>query len=295
MPTATFIWRIEIKVPALAVAAFEETLESHCMAVSAFMENAEEEDGIWRIEGYTGAEPDEETFTRRFAQTAAKLGIETPTASFQLVPPRDWVADNFADFPPIRIKRFFIHGSHFQETPPPGLVALKLDAGAAFGSGEHASTAACLTMLDELARGRRFLRPLDMGCGSGILAMAMAKIWRVPVLASDIDDEAVRVTRRNVSNNGLGNLIRAACAPGYRSRTIAGGAPYDLIVSNILARPLCRMAGDAQRHLARRGILVLSGLLDRDGPRVITAHRAVGLHVVRRMTIDGWQTIMMKR
>ncbi|NQU61489.1 MAG: 50S ribosomal protein L11 methyltransferase [Rhodospirillales bacterium] len=295
MPTATFIWRIELKVPAGAVAAFEETLEFHCLAVSALMENADEEDGLWRIEGYTGAEPDKEAFAKRFAKTAERLGITPPKATFQLVAPRDWVAENLADFPPVRVKRYFIHGSHLPGTPPTGLIALKLDSGAAFGSGEHASTAGCLMVLDGLAKSRRFRNLLDMGCGSGILALAMAKTWGAPVMACDIDDEAVRVTRKNARNNGAGPLIKTTCAPGYHSPAVKRAGPYDLIVANILARPLCRMAGDAAGHLQKGGILVLSGLLERDGPRVIAAHQAFGLHLARRLTIDGWQTIVMRR
>ena len=289
-PEPTFLWRIKINVPADVVDAFEKMLEPHCMAISSFKDN-----GHWRIEGFTGAEPDEMAFQKRLDRTAEKTGIEPPRAIFQLLPPRDWLADNLADFPPLRIGRYFIHGSHFDGTPPPGRIALRLDAGAAFGSGEHASTAACLMMLDELAKQRRFSRPLDMGSGSGILTLAMAKTWRAPVIAVDIDDEATRVTARNARKNRLAPMVRALTGPGYRTPGVARHRPYDLIVANVLARPLIHMAGDVAANLASGGRVILSGLLERDGRRVIQAHRDRGLRLVRTRTINGWITIQMKR
>ena len=117
-PTATFLWRIRVTVPRDAMAPFEEILEAHCMAVSAFKDN-----GHWRVEGFTGAEPDEKAFHELFTRAAKKAGIKTPKTDTQLVPPRDWVADNLADFPPVKIGRYFIHGSHF-EAVPPGLIAV---------------------------------------------------------------------------------------------------------------------------------------------------------------------------
>lgn len=290
-PSATFIWRIEIQVPARALDAFEDALQPCCMAISTFRN---EKDGGWRIEGLTHAEPDRKAIRRLFAKAARKAGIETPKAKIQLQPPRDWVAENFADFPPIRIGRYFIHGSHFEGVLPAGLVSVKLDAGQAFGSGEHGSTAACLMVLDGLAKKRRFLKPLDMGCGSGILALAMAKTWRVPVWASDIDGEAVRVTARNARLNRLGASVRAARGPGYRTAAVSRARPFDLIVANILTRPLCQMAGDLARHLEPGGVAVVSGFLERDGRRILQAHRAFGLRLQQSLSIAGWQTVVMK-
>ena len=174
---ATFLWRIEIRVPRAAVGDFEAALEPRCASVSSFMLDSDDDESDWRIEGFTGAEPDREALARLFAKTAGTCGIETPKAKIQLVPPTDWLAENLIDFPPRRIGRYFIHGSHDSQgegAPPAGSVVITLDAGAAFGSGEHPSTAGCLMALDRLARGRSFRRPLDMGCGSGILTLAMA-------------------------------------------------------------------------------------------------------------------------
>lgn len=296
MPTATFLWRVEIRVPSQAIPHFEEALKPGCMSVSSFVEgDADDPEAVWRVEGFMGAEPDPAALDATLAKAARTIGVNPPKARIHLVPPRDWVAENLIDFPPVRVGRYFIHGSHYGAPPPAGSVAIQLDAGAAFGSGEHPSTAACLMALDRLAKRRRFLKPLDMGCGSGILALAMAKTWRVPVAASDIDDEAVRVTARNAGINGVGRLVRTACGPGYKTPAVARGGPYDLIVANILARPICRMAGELAHHLERRGVAVVSGFLERDGALVLARHLAFGMKLASRITIDGWQTLVIVR
>lgn len=205
------------------------------------------------------------------------------------------MAENLTDFPPLSLGRYFIHGSHFDGLAPAGSVALRLDAGPAFGSGEHPSTAGCLMALDRLARERRFRHLLDMGCGSGILTLAMAKTWHAPVVACDIDDEAVRVTAANAGLNNVGKLVRARCGPSYRTPAVAKGETYDLIVANILARPLKAMAGDLRAVLAPGGVAVLSGLLKRDGRLVIAAHRVRGLRLIRTVLINDWITIVMGR
>ncbi len=298
-PPATFLWRIEIRVPQAAVGDFEAALAPRCASVSSFMLDSNDDNSDWRIEGFTGAEPDKDALARAFAKTAKACGIGTPKAKIELVPPTDWLAENLADFPPRRIGRYFFHGSQDESPPPAGAVAIRLDAGAAFGSGEHPSTAGCLMALDRLARARRYRRPLDMGCGSGILTLAMAGTWKVPVVACDIDPEAVRVTAGNARNNGKitggGGRVRAVCGPGYRTPAVRDGAPYDLICANILTRPLCDMANDAARLLDRPGVMILSGLVERDAMRVIQRHRAHGLNLMRTLTLEGWITLVMGR
>ncbi len=303
-PPATFLWRIEIRVPEAALRDFEAVLEPCCASISSFMlddngKGGDNDKSDWRIEGFTGAEPDKEALARAFTKTAKACGFEAPKAKIQLVPPTDWLAENMADFPPLRIGRYFIHGSRDKGAPPPGSVAITLDAGAAFGSGEHPSTAGCLMALDRLAKGRHFRRPLDMGCGSGILTLAMTGTWKAPVVACDIDPEAVRVTAHNVKNNGRitggAHLVRAVHGPGYQTPAVRNGGPYDLICANILARPLCDMAGDATGFLDRPGVVILSGLVERDAMRVIARHRAHGLRLIRTIILSGWITIVMGR
>ena len=297
MTDTVFLWRALATVPADAHLAVEEMLETHCVAISSM----ETGDGsAWDVEGFIGVEPDRKAFQKDLARVLKACG-HAPEAAFKfdLVPPRDWLAENLASFPPLHIGRYFMYGSHVEVAKPAGAVPLHLDAGTAFGSGEHASTAGCLTVLDALAKNRRFQRPLDMGCGSGILALAMAKTWRVPVVASDIDPESARVTRLNARQNGVGPLVRVVCGRGYQSQAVARSGPYDLIVANILTRPLIKMAGDLVRHLrpARRGggTVILSGLLVRDARWVAAAHEARGLRLNRTLVNDGWATLVLSR
>ncbi len=297
MTAPVFLWRVETKVPADARLAVEEALEAGCVAVASF---EVEESRCWSVEGFTDAEPDRVGFEKDVARAFRACGYdETPHLKFDLVPQRDWLAENLNAFPPVQIGRYFIHGSQYETPPPAGSRPICLDPGTAFGSGEHASTAGCLEVLDGLAKKYRFQRPLDMGCGSGILAIAMAKTWRRPVVASDIDPESARVTRFNAVRNGVARLVRPVCGPGYRSPLVAGGGPYDLIVANILARPLIAMAGDLARHLRAAGdgggVAVLSGLVARDGNWVAAAQRAHGLTLRRRLVRQGWMTLVLSR
>jgi len=297
MTDPVFLWRVETIVPDAARLAVETALEERCVAVSSF----EAVEAVsWTVEGFAGAEPDRLGFQRDVARAFRESGIDAaPHLKFDLVPPRDWLAENMMAFPPVHLGRYFIHGSHFDGTPPAGSRVIRLDPGTAFGSGEHASTATCLEVIDGLAKRYRFQRPLDMGCGSGILSIAMAKTWHRPVVSSDIDPESARVTRLNARRNGVGPLIRAVCGPGYKSPTVSGGGPYDLIVANILARPLIAMAGDLARNLrpARDGggVAILSGFVERDAAWVAAAQRTHGLTLRRRHVRQGWMTLVMSR
>jgi ribosomal protein L11 methyltransferase len=285
------LWRMELRATRETVEDFEDALAPFCDSVSRFVDDSDTE---WRIGGLSAAEPNANAVAASLAARAKTHGMDAPRVEISRVPQRDWLLENLREFPPLAAGRFFIFGSHFDGHLPPGVIPLNVDAGAAFGSGEHATTEGCLLALEGLAN-RRFTRPLDVGCGSGILAMAMARLWHVPVLASDIDPRSVQVARENARLNGLAGLVRAHGGPGYRSPVISRGAPYDLIASNILANPLCRMARELARNIAPGGVAVLSGFLERDANRVLSAHRRLGLHLIRRITIRGWQTLVLSR
>jgi ribosomal protein L11 methyltransferase len=209
------------------------------------------------------------------------------------LPERDWLAENRRDFPPQRIGRFFIHGSHWHGILPASAIAIEIDAATAFGTGEHPSTRGCLLALEDLARRHRFRRPLDIGTGSGILAIAAARRLHRRLIAGDIDPEAVRVARHHTRRNGLAGQVRIVRAAGYRSRALRP-ATYDLIFANILARPLALMARDLKRAIAPGGVAVLAGLLPRQEALVLTAHRAQGLRLERRVVIEGWSTLILR-
>lgn len=286
------LWRVGFEVPACAAPAYADALESVCHAVGWF---GEEGDAVWRIEGVAGDPPDRPAFHARTAAVAAALGLAPPRLEFSALPARNWLAESFASFPPLTAGRYDVRGAHVAEPAPPGRVALRLDAGAAFGSGEHASTFGCLLALDALARRRRFANVLDLGCGSGILALAAARTWPARVLASDIDPEAAAVARANARRNGLAGRVAVVVGDGYSHPAIRDRRPYDLILANILARPLVRRAGALARHLASGGVAVLGGFLDADAAWVAATHRVHGLRVMRKAVRDGWATLVITR
>ena len=171
---------------------------------------------------------------------------------------------------------------------------LTLDAGLAFGSGEHGSTRGCMVALETVAR-RKPRRILDLGTGSGILAIAAAKLLRRKVLGSDIEPWSIKVARRNAIQNGVGRLVRAKLADGWHHPTIRGGAPYDLVFGNILARPLCGMAKDLSVHLAPGGTAILAGLLGTQARMVLAAHRRRGLVLERMLPQGPWTTLVVRK
>ena len=263
-------------------------------AVSAFEVHAGDGPAAeWRVEAYPATPLLDPGLEIRLSLAAAAAGGALIEISQQRLRERDWLGETLRAFPPLRIGRFFIHGSHWRGAVPAGTTAIEIDAASAFGTGEHATTAGCLRALDALARRRRFQAPLDIGTGSGILAIAAAKTLHRRVLASDIDPESVRVAGRHTRRNGLSGQVRVVQGAGYRSRTVRRRR-YDLIFANILARPLAAMASDLKRALAPGGRAVLSGLLRRQEAMVLAAHRAQGLALERRIVIDGWSTLVLR-
>jgi ribosomal protein L11 methyltransferase len=290
----TPLWQSRFVVPGPAVELFLAELEEVALSVAAFEEPASDEGAgaRWRIELMHRGEPDKEQLAACLAPLAERVGIERIDLTVAPLATTNWLARVAASFTPQRIGRFWVHGSHVRDAPPLGAVPIRLDAGLAFGSGEHASTQGCLLAVDELASRRRFGRVLDMGCGSGILAIAAAKCWPARALAVDNDPKAVVVAQDNARQNGVGARIRVRWSEGYRSPAVRAAGPYDLIFANILADPLCDMARDLARHLAPGGSAILSGLFDRQAGRVIEAHRAVGLRLRRSVQLEIWTTLV---
>ncbi|MDB5733504.1 MAG: Ribosomal protein methyltransferase [Alphaproteobacteria bacterium] len=173
------------------------------------------------------------------------------------LPDQDWIRLSQEGLPPVRAGRFFVYGAHDAGTVPHGVLPMKIEAGLAFGTGHHETTALCLAVLSDLAKQRSFRNVLDLGCGTGLLAIGAAMLWKRPVLASDIDVVAVEVTRENARANGVGPLVRAVTADGLTSPVLAGGAPYDLLIANILAGPLTQLAPAIQRAQQPGAPLVL--------------------------------------
>jgi ribosomal protein L11 methyltransferase len=284
------VWRVHARVSGgAAAAAVVALLDEAASAVSAFENSAAE----WRIDAYPPSPVLTPALTAQLALAAAAAGGTLIAIAEKKLAARDWLAENQLAFPPLRIGRFFIYGSHYRGRVPAGAIGIAVDAATAFGTGEHPSTRGCLMALESLARRRRFRRPLDVGTGTGILAVAAAKLLRRRVLASDVDGRAVRVARRNVACNGVAVRVRVRQAAGYRDRAVRKSR-YDLILSNILARPLAVLASDLARALMPGGRAVLSGLLRRQEPIVLAPHRGRGIVLDRRIVIDGWSTLVLR-
>ena len=272
-----------------ADAAFED------VAVSFATFEADPDGITWQVDVLTELALEVEDIRNRLSLMGTLAGCLAPEFETQYLQQRDWVSEVQKGFPPMQSGRYFIYGSHHTETLPAGVVPIQIDAGMAFGSGEHETTFTCLQALNDLAKTHHFSHMLDLGCGSGILAIAMVKTWRKPVIASDIDSIAVDVTRENGEKNGVAHLMETCTSDGYKHPLIRTHAPYDLIVANILARPLVMLAHDLNRHLAKDGMVVLSGLLGRQESRVLSAHRRYGLTLKRRYARNGWHTLVLQR
>jgi len=291
-PEETAGWTLEFETAADAAPVFLDALDGLAASVSSFEAGP---GGPWRIAAWFTEKPDHGALAAAVALAAAAAGVREPDFVVRPVKARDWLSENRASFRPVRAGRFYVHPTFHEGRPPAGALAIALDAATAFGSGAHGTTRGCLFALDGLKRRIRPRRTLDMGCGSGILAIAMAKAWRRPVLAVDIDAEAVRVTRINARANGVARLVRAGVGAGFAAPLLRRDGRFDLIAANILAKPLQLMAPALARSLAPGGAAVLSGLLNHQEAAVIAACRARGLRLARRIRIDTWSTLIVRR
>lgn len=281
-------WRITVRVPACAVPGCMAALEPFGRSVLSL----ETPDGGWEVQAIAAARPPAAALDLALALAAAAAGVPQPATEIAPLAQRDWVADGLQQLPPVRVGRFFVYGRHVRVPVPPGCIGLVIDAGLAFGSGHHASTLGCLAAFSSL-RGAGGARALDVGCGSGILAIAVAKALRIPVLACDTDPAAVAETLGNARRNGVAPLVRCTRADGYAAPLVRSRRPFDLIFANILAWPLVRLAPALAAHLAPDGRAVLAGFLERDAARVLAAHRAHGLRLERTIVLDGWATLVL--
>lgn len=286
------IYRLTLKAPAAAAELFDRALAA---LEGALATDVPDTAGRVRMTWYFGDEPERRWVTARLAAASLAAGVSLPAFELGLLPEADWVAESQAELKPIHAGRFWVHGSHVTAPPPGGAIPLRIDANQAFGTGRHETTYGCLVALGELAKRRSVERALDLGCGSAVLALAVARLWPAArVLAADIDPAAVRVAGENVRVNGVPG-IETLGATGYAHPRLRAAAPFDLIVANILARPLCRLALDTARHLAPGGLVVLSGLLVRQERRVLAKHRAVGLRLVGRRHFNEWSVLLLRR
>ena len=281
--------RVILTVPALTLAAaedianrFENDFRIEPLAVT--INETDEAKNLWETVAYFATEDD---------AIEAQQFLHLSVGLISNLPDTDWVKHSLEGLAPVVAGRFFLHGSHDRERRRHGGVPLEIDAGTAFGTGHHGTTAGCLLALDAILKQRKPKRILDLGCGTGVLAIAAAQATKRKTLATDIDPEAVRVTKLNAALNGVGPLINGVTAPGLKHSRIASAAPYDLIFANILARPLISLAQGLKSILAPGGNLILSGLT-RDQVRwVSAAYRNRGLVCSQTLLLGNWATLTL--
>ena len=258
-------------------------------AVAAF---ETEDSAAWLLEAYFAREPDEAAL-RDLVRPL--VGDEADRAVFSALDAKDWVKASLEGLRPVRAGRFLVHGAHDRDTRRSNDLAIEIEAALAFGTGHHGTTKGCLLALAAELKRRRPRHVLDVGTGTGILAFAAAKALKRRVVAGDIDREVIRVARGNARLNGVGGLIGFYVGPGVRHGGAGRPGRFELVTANILARPLMRLAPSLARVLAPDGTLILSGLLVRDVPGVLSAYAAQGLRLRRRSTIEAWATLELKK
>lgn len=272
--------------------------------IFAALETAFEEDG-WPIavievdedrdihEVSLYADGEVEDIAKRMAEVLAEAGLKGELGR-EVLPDVDWVAKSLEGLKPVEAGRFIVHGGHDREDVRPGQIAIEIEAGLAFGTGHHGTTAGCLEMIEKVVTSEKPTNALDLGTGSAVLAIAVAKLTPIPVLATDIDPVATEVAAANVRLNGVEAHVETATAEGFDDPIFAARGPFALIVANILAQPLILLAPDMSAHLAANGSLVLSGILDRQHDAVLEAYVAAGFHHIETFHREGWVTIHLK-
>ena len=246
----------------------------------------------WEASVYLMLDEEADIFERikgALAESFSHLPIER-----EVLPDIDWIAKSLEGLKPVRAGRFLVHGSHDRDKVRSGDLAIEIDAGQAFGTGHHGTTAGCLEVIDRVVRRYEPRNALDLGTGSGVLAIAVRKLRKIPVLATDIDPVATRVARDNVRLNSIASGISLETAPGFHSAAFAQHGPFDLIIANILARPLIKMAPQLVQHLSSGGNVILSGILASQRWKVISAYNGAGLAHVRTIWRNGWVTIHLR-
>lgn len=265
-------------------AAFED--DAYPLAITEI----DEAKAIYEVSLYV--EEDEKAVVQ--ARLAQILGVNQDEIEIEVLPDIDWVQHSLEGLNPVRAGRFFIHGSHDRDKVMPNDLAIEIEAGQAFGTGHHGTTVGCLELLAEVMANEKPQNALDLGTGSGILAIGMALIAPIRILATDIDPIAINVAKENFALNGVSDTITAITATGLDDNEITSRAPFDLIVANILANPLIELAPQMVPAKAKNGSIVLSGILEEQHDRVVKAYQDQGAKYIKTLHHEGWVAIHLK-
>ena len=250
----------------------------------------DEANGIYEVSLYVD-EAEKNSVLPRFAQV---LGVNENKIEIEVLPDIDWVSHSLEGLGPVRAGRFFVHGSHDRDKVKPGDLAIEIDAGQAFGTGHHGTTVGCLELIADVMEHEKPQNALDLGTGSGILAIGIALIKPIRILATDIDPIAIKVAKENFALNGVAKTITAITATGLDDDEIKKRVPFDLIVANILANPLIELAPQMVPALKKGGSIVLSGILEEQHDRVVKAFEAAGAKYIKTLHHEGWVAIHLK-
>ena len=279
--------QIVARGPRAAAEAAAAAIDSDPDLEAATYSIIEEDEDLWRIDAFPTSAAEADGLRARLA------GFPRLATLTQRLADADWLAMALSGLPPVRAGRFFVFGLHDLGRAPINAIRLRIEAGAAFGTGHHGTTVGCLIAYDTLIKRARFARVLDVGTGAGILAIAAARTGSGLTVGTDIDAVSVRIARDNARVNHARS--RFVVADGLAHRSVSGSAPYDLVFANILARPLVRLAQDVKGALRPGGVAILSGLLRSQARFVLGAYLARGFRLERRIRRDAWATLVVRR
>lgn len=284
------MWQLEFELPRTSPDACQGMLGEIFETLLIF---ESEDKSSWAIKIIMTVEPNEDTKQQIF-NTTDMFGIARPAIEIIKLPEKDWLAENRKDFPAMTISGFFIHGSHLPSTNDDTLIPIQVDASLAFGTGEHATTRGCLETIAALEEPAPGASILDLGCGTAILAIAMAKLWNREIWASDIDEDSAMMAWQNCVDNHVSNMVHTLHSNGFQHPIFEEKTPFSLIVANILAQPLCDLAPEMRKNIANDGKIILSGLLVEQKDLVQKTYEENGFALISEKIIGEWATLLFK-
>lgn len=286
----TRVWQATFTLSQSALSALEPLLLEHFETVTTLLNDM----GTWDVQVILTEEEEPQNFSEKLHALAGMVGVAVADPVIEQMPETDWLKHVYQQLAPMTLGRFFVHGEHYTDGTPEGKVPLLIEAATAFGTGGHPTTATCMLALDGLAQtGVSPKTVLDMGCGSGILAVAAAKIFDATVVAVDNDVEAERMTQHAAAQNNV--VLHVACGDGFNTPLVAEHGPYELIMANILATPIIAMAPALTAQLATQAYMIFSGFLTEHADDVVKAYETYGCVVQDQYERGDWAALVMKK